>query len=247
MSKIRILVVEDESIIGLDLKKRLENMGYAVTAIVSRGEDAFSKASVDLPDLVLMDIKLAGKIDGIQTADHLREFFSLPIIFMTAYSDDATLERAKITQPFGYIVKPIRDQELRSNIEMSLYNHKMQQRIEENEQWLTAMLNSISDGVIATSDKIYVRLINPVAEMLTGWNYKEAVGLPIDRVLNLLNPENNQPISNLIDEISTTSHAKEYILVSRRGIQTPICAEISIIKSKHGLVNGIVVVFDVDY
>ncbi len=246
MSKTRILIVEDESIIALDLKTRLERMGYVVTAIASKGEDAFSIASEDKPDIVLMDIKLAGKIDGIQTADRMREFFSLPIIYLSAFSDDATLERAKISQPFGYIVKPVTDQDLRSSIEISLHNHKMQQRIEESEQWLTSMLDSISDGVIATSDKIYIRLINPVAEMLTGWNKKDAVGLPIDRVLHLLNPEDNQPISNLIEEISTW-HEKDYILVSRQGMQTPIGAKISIIKNDQGIVNGIVAVFDVDY
>ncbi|MBC8507808.1 MAG: response regulator [Anaerolineales bacterium] len=245
MSQKRILIVEDESIVALDIKKRLENMGYFVTGMVTKGEDAFAKASETEPDLVLMDIKLAGEIDGIRTAEHMREFFSLPIIFITAYSDDATLARAKITQPFGYIVKPIRDQDLHSNIEMSFYNHDMQLQLEENEQWLSAILNSIRDGVIATNDQLHVRLMNPVAEILTGWNEKAAVGKPINRVFNIINPEDKQPVFNLINDIFTTGNAqKNYLLVSHNGSQIPIWGKISVIKSGSGIVNGIVIVFD---
>ena len=179
MDNKRILIVEDESIVVLDLEKRLKKMGYLVVAMVTMGEDAFKVASETKPDLVLMDIKLAGKVDGIQTAQYLRDFFALPVIYLTAYADEATLARAKVTQPFGYLIKPFRDQELQSNIEMALYDHKMMRRLEESEKWLTETLNSIRDAVIATNDHIFIRFMNPVAENLTGWEENMAIGLPI--------------------------------------------------------------------
>jgi len=244
VNKKRILIVEDESILALDLKNRLEKMGYFVTGMVTKGEHAFEMAFETEPDLVLMDIKLAGKIDGIQAAEHMRKLFSLPIIYVTAYSDDATLQRAKRTQPFGYIVKPITNQVLQSNIEMSLYNHKMKQRLEENEQWLTAMLRSIHEGVIATSDQIYIRLMNPIAEFLTGWDENTAIGLPINQVFDILNPKDKIPVPNIFKEISPSGKGKPYLLVSRQGVETLIYAKMALIRSEQGLVNGIVVIFN---
>ncbi|SFM71297.1 response regulator [Methanolobus profundi] len=122
---IKILVVEDESIIALNIKKKLKSFGYTVPAMATTGEDAIKMAEITFPDLILMDVRLKGEMDGIQTAAEIRKKFDIPIIFLTAYSDDKVLERAKKTEPYGYIVKPFKANDLKSNIEVALYRFGM--------------------------------------------------------------------------------------------------------------------------
>ncbi|WP_321429869.1 response regulator [uncultured Methanolobus sp.] len=127
---IKILVVEDESIIALNIKKKLKSFGYTVPALATTGEEAIKMAEITFPDLILMDVRLKGEMDGIQTAGEIRKNFDIPVVYLTAYSDDEILEKAKKTKPYGYIVKPFKANDLRSNIEMALYRHEM----EKNEQ-----------------------------------------------------------------------------------------------------------------
>jgi FOG: CheY-like receiver len=121
---VNILIVEDESIVALDIKDKVERLGYNVLAVVSSGEKAIEEVKKVQPELVLMDIVLKGEIDGIETARQIREHFDIPIIYLTAHSDTQTLTRAKITGPFGYLVKPFVDTELRKAIEAVLYNQE---------------------------------------------------------------------------------------------------------------------------
>jgi CheY-like chemotaxis protein len=128
------MLVEDEIIVAADVKYRLENMGYDVLDIVDTGEEAISKAGEMRPDLILMDIVLKGDMDGIEAAQQIRELFDIPIIYLTAYSDKKTLERAKITEPFGYVLKPFEDREVQSAIEMALYKHETERKLKESEE-----------------------------------------------------------------------------------------------------------------
>jgi CheY-like chemotaxis protein len=125
MSGAKILVVEDENIVALEIKKRLQHLGYTVAGVAATGEDAVRKAEGILPDLVLMDIMLKGEIDGIDAASEIRRRLNIPVIYLTAYSDGETLERAKLTEPYGYILKPFEEDDLRTTIEIALYRHKM--------------------------------------------------------------------------------------------------------------------------
>ncbi|MGZ7118983.1 MAG: response regulator, partial [Methanobacterium sp.] len=120
MSKVKILVVEDEKIVAIDIKRRLENMNYNVPEIISSGEEAIERAFELSPDLVLMDIVLRGDVDGIKAAQVIIDKYNIPVVYLTAYSDEKTLKRAKITGPFGYIIKPFEDRELHSAIEVAL-------------------------------------------------------------------------------------------------------------------------------
>jgi CheY-like chemotaxis protein len=117
----RILVVEDEHIVAMGIKKMLKSLGYTVTGVASSGEDAISKAESTFPDVVLMDIMLKGDIDGVEAAKEIRERFDIPVVYLTAYSDNNILERAKRTEPFGYIIKPFDEKDLYSNIEVALH------------------------------------------------------------------------------------------------------------------------------
>ncbi|HWQ47491.1 MAG TPA: response regulator [Methanosarcina sp.] len=120
----RILVVEDEHIVAMGIKKMLKNLGYTVTGVASSGEDAISKAESTFPDVVLMDIMLKGDMDGVEAAREIRERFDVPVVYLTAYSDNKILERAKSTEPFGYIIKPFDEKDLYSSIEVALHRHR---------------------------------------------------------------------------------------------------------------------------
>ncbi len=129
MKKIKILIVEDEYIIANDIQITLENMGYNVCALAASGDQAISKAKEYLPDLILMDIMLKGGMDGIESAKQIAKFLDIPVVFLTAYSDDEILERAKEICPFSYLIKPFKEQELKTTIEIALYKFRMEKNI----------------------------------------------------------------------------------------------------------------------
>lgn len=139
MSKLQIIVVEDEAIAAKHIIKALESMGYSVPATTAFGEEAVQMAGEILPDLVLMDIILKGKMDGVQAAEQIRNNFNIPVVYLTASTDNSTFQRAKITEPFGYILKPFDDTSLRTTIEMAFYKHEMEAKGRLRTQELEAL------------------------------------------------------------------------------------------------------------
>lgn len=148
--KAKIMIVEDEVIVAEDIKRSLLNLGYEVPSVVSSGEEALKKVEELRPDLILMDIVLNSEIDGVETADKIRSMYNIPIVYLTAYSDEITVEKAKITEPYGYIIKPFKERELHINIEIDLYKHRMERKLRESREWFIKTLKSIGDSVIAT-------------------------------------------------------------------------------------------------
>ena len=132
MKSTRILVVEDEAIVAMVIKKRLMNLGYSVSGVAATGKDAITKVEGTFPDLVLMDIMLKGDMDGIEAADEIRKRFSIPVVYLTAHSDENTLERAKQTEPYGYILKPFTERDLSSNIEIAIHKHLKEKQKESS-------------------------------------------------------------------------------------------------------------------
>lgn len=195
----RVLVVEDEVLVARDIQARLTRMGYEVVGTVARGEDAVTTALEQLPDLILMDINLRGEMDGIEAAVQINESRSIPIIFCTAYSNDEVLDRAKITSPFGYVLKPFDNRELEINIEIALFKHKVERDLAQTKQNLDATLTNVSDGVIASDAEGRVCLINPMAEKITGQEAGAGVGQKLDEVLQLEAFESGQAAINLLD------------------------------------------------
>ncbi len=131
MTQTKILVVEDEKIVALGIKKMLKNMGYLVPSIASSGKEAISKAEITFPDLVLMDIMLKGDMDGVEAAEQIRQLFDVPVVYLTAYSDEKILARAKRTKPYGYIIKPFEENSLHATIELALHNYRVEKGLEE--------------------------------------------------------------------------------------------------------------------
>ena len=147
MNNIKILIAEDEQIVAKNIEKRLTADGYQVVASVSTGEDAIEKAKLYSPDIILMDIKLKGKIDGIETADILRRNFQLPVIFLTSYADEETFQRAKSTEPFGYLIKPFDNKELNRVVELALYKNKIYQELLETKMRFEIAIKAGNMGV----------------------------------------------------------------------------------------------------
>jgi PAS domain S-box-containing protein len=245
--KINILVVEDERIVAEDIQGSLKNIGYAVTDIVSSGAEAIELAGRLNPDLILMDIVIRGEINGIETAEKIRTLYDLPVVYLTAYADESTLERAKVTEPFGYILKPFSDRELHSTIEMALYKHSMDRRLKEREVWFSTTLRSIGDGVIATDEKGRITFMNAIAEALTGWEEIEAVGKPLYHVFKIVEEKTGLSVTIPIVEIIKTKRVQglssNTLLITRDGNRIPIGDSAGPIIDDKGRVLGVVLAF----
>jgi len=181
----KILIVEDERIVALDISATLKTLGYKIAGIAVSGNEAQDIVVKEKPDLILMDISLKGELDGIQTAEIIQNNNNIPIIYLTAYADEDTLARAKITEPYGYIIKPYDKKILYSVIEMALYKNRMERKVKENERWLSKTLQSMGDGMVATDASGNIKLMNLVAQSKTGWKLEEASGRNINEVMHL--------------------------------------------------------------
>jgi PAS domain S-box-containing protein len=247
MNPARILIVEDESIVALDIKDRLAAMGYEVCGVADRGEEALSRAGADRPDLVLMDIRLKGEMDGIAAAAEVRKLWNIPVVYLTAFSEEHTLRRAKITEPFGYIIKPFEDREIRSAIEMALYKHQAETRLRESERRYATTLTSIGDGVVATDPQGRVTFMNPAAEKLTGWPAADAHGRPLAEVFKIVSEQTGQAVENPVDRVlregRTVGLAGGTLLLSRDGRQIPVDDCAAPILTESGALSGTVLVF----
>ena len=247
MTSARILVVEDEAVVALDLRKRLTSLGYDVVDVAARGETAVEIAKRRRPDLTIMDIRLRGEMDGIEAADIIRSQLALPVVYLTAHADEATIDRARITEPFGYILKPFDERELRTVIEMALYKHAAEQKLRDSERRFATTLASIGDGVIATEKSGGVTFMNSVAEKLTGWSNLEAQGVPLTAVFQIYCEETRLPVANpvarVLAEGVVVGLANHTILVSRNGQEAPIDDCASPILDDLNELTGAVLVF----
>ena len=200
MSTAKIFIVEDEAIVAESLNDQLEALGYIVTGYAPSGEEALRNIKNNLPDLVLMDIMLEGEMDGVETAQQIKELYGIPVIFLSAYSDSETIGRAKLTEPFGYLIKPYKERELHTTLEITLYKHRMEKRVREHERWLDTLLRSIGDGVITVGIDGMLTSMSPVAEMLTGLNETEQINKDLLGLLKIEESGIYPIIPDLIDQ-----------------------------------------------
>ena len=215
----RILIVEDELIVSADIAARLERMGYQVIGQADQAEQAVKICLEQQPDLVLMDIRLKGEMDGIAAASRIHSHSSIPIVFLTAHADESTLQRAKISEPYGYILKPFEERELRIVVEVSLYRSKIDRQLAQSREFLATILQSINDAVIACDDSWCVSYINPAAELLIGANTEQVLQKPIVQVLQIMQLESKMPISpkDLASQDDSKSAGTEFLLREQGG------------------------------
>jgi PAS domain S-box-containing protein len=188
MARFNILIVEDEAIVARDLQNRLEAMGYVVPARASTGMEAIRNAEETHPDLVLMDIVLRGKIDGVEAARRISDHFDIPVIFLTAYSDEETVQRAKIIEPYGYIVKPFDDRQLQTNIEIAIYKHGAEKALRESEERFRRLAEATFEGIMVHDKGVALDMNDRLAQMF-GYEPEELIGR---NMLALVVPEQRQ-------------------------------------------------------
>jgi two-component system, cell cycle sensor histidine kinase and response regulator CckA len=243
----RILVVEDEALVAADLEERLEVLGFEVCGVADSCEGAIADANALQPDLVLMDINLIGPRDGIDAAIEIHETSNIPVIFLTAYADDATLARIRPADPFGYIVKPFAERELKATLEVAFFRKQAEARRSNMEHWLAITLSSIGDGVIATDLDGKIKFINPTAAGMTGWIRSAALGRNITEVFALQKHGNNISVHELLDRAfkggTTTYLEGGHSLVLKDGRTLPVADSIALIRDDRETISGWVINF----
>ncbi|TIH17984.1 HD domain-containing protein [Marinifilum sp. JC120] len=237
----RIMIVEDEAIVSLDIQGRLKALGYHVAAVATSGEQAVQIIGKDHPDLILMDIMLEGDMDGIDTAAVINKEYHIPIIYLTAYADNDTLKRAKITEPFGYIIKPFEDRELNLTIEMALYKHRAESTLNENRRWLKTTFDSIDDAVITTDSNGRIKSMNKAACSLMDNEIDSFFGRNFQETIDILEIETMKSIEFFSENDSIHGDA---VLRGPQGI-IPVSVNVSGIEEKNEIVGKVVVLRDI--
>ena len=237
-NKTFIQIVEDEMIIARDLKISLELLGYKITSISTSGEEAIKNARLEKPDLILMDIVLQGKMDGIMAAEVIKDEFRTPIIYLTAYSDESVLSRAKITEPFGFLIKPIEDRELHTNIEMALYKSRLEKRLRESEERYRLLFNSAPDGIEELDSSGNIIDCNESFARMLGFTSEKIIGKNISTFINEeseIEFQNKYPVS-----IKNNEQECEIFLNHKEGHLIPVWRKTKVITDSDDNVLGAV-------
>lgn len=190
----RILIVEDEPIVALDLQQEIQQMGCEVVGVAESAEEALLAVSNCQTDLALMDIRIVGSMDGIQTARLLRSMYQTPTIFLTSYSDETTIARAARAMPYGYLTKPFQSGELRATLQVALHKAKLDARQDEVHHTMALTMGGMHEGVLLLNCDGRVQLMNPAAETLSGWTLAHAKGRHLTEILKLYDPNRRAPV-----------------------------------------------------
>lgn len=237
---VQVLIVEDEYILAINLQETLETLGYTVVDIADTAEAAIEKATQLRPTLILMDIRLRGEIDGIQAAEQIWQQLQIPVIYVTGHSDKSTVERATLTFPFGYILKPIREQELYVAIQTALNRY-------EREQFLSTVLRSMGDGVIVVDPQLHIKYMNQVAETLTGWQLHEAKEQILEQVFPIVDEKTQlsviNPINSALEQENTIYLGDRTLLITKDNKTIPIADSAAPLRDNNGKITGAVMVF----
>ncbi|HYG75154.1 MAG TPA: response regulator [Planctomycetota bacterium] len=216
-AKPKLLVVDDEAIIAASLQEKLKALGYDVPMIAGSAEEAVQMAGEIRPDLVLMDILLEGGPDGIEAAGRIRDRYGIPSVYLSAYSDDQTLKRAKLTEPYGYILKPVSDRELRIVVEIALYRNKSERALQLSEEKYRSLVQSAHDAIISADKQSIINYANEAAVRLFGYSTDELIGMH----LIVLIP-NALVLDYLFSDRGPTGRALEMVGAKKDGTTFPL-------------------------
>lgn len=248
MAQEKILIVDDEAVVAEDIRRQLRALGYVVVGVVDSGSEAVELAGEHRPDLILMDIKLKGPLDGIEAARTIQSHYGIPVIYVTAFSDEDTLERARYTLPLAYLIKPFVSSDLRAALELALFRHRVFRIAEQRGRWLDSVLQSMRDAVVTIDPHGKVTLLNPAAEELTGWSQPDALGKAIQDVMVVVDAERRTPLMNpALSALQPLRHVnrstRPLLLIGRHGIESLIDDSATIIQDERGAPAGAVLVF----
>jgi PAS domain S-box-containing protein len=235
--KIKIMIVEDELIVAKNIENHLRKIGYEVICTVDSGEDAIARAAETKIDLVLMDIKLVGEIDGVEAARQIHDRFQIPVVYLTAYTDDETLQRAKVTAPFGYIIKPFEPKKLHTTIEIALYKNSMERKLKESELRFRTLASFSPVGIFQTDVNGHCIYVNERWCEIAGLSPKQAIG---DRWLKALLPEDRTDISDAWYQMvkSGGKFTREYRFQTPEGKITWVYGHAAPLKKESGEKTG---------
>lgn len=252
----KILVVEDEKILASNIRKSLQKLGYSVSEITHSSEEAIKKVAEIDPHLVLIDTCLAGEIDGVHIADIIQNNFHVPVVYLTDSSEYKKLKKSKklkklhknqLSEPFSYIVKPFIESDLYSAVEMALYKHQSKKMLYEEKQRLNAIINSMGCAVIVTYANGCIQMMNPIAEIITGWKQSEAFGKNLVEVVNLVDKDLGETIENLATDVIQAGEVfnlpENCILITKDGKEIAIGDNVAPIRDQNGNITGAVLVF----
>lgn len=243
LDRIRVLIVENEGLVGCDIAATLGTFGYDVAGICRSGEEALSAADDLRPDVVLMDVHLAGQLDGIETAHQLAQRSPVAVIYLTACSDAETVARATATRPSGYLLKPFNELELRVTLELAAARHRTEQKRKGREHTFFHTFQSMADAVIGADVAGQMIFMNPAAERLLGWTADEAVGRNLGDVYAIRTADGEPVVLLPSLEQGGESERRELVLTSKAGERLPIEDRVTPVKDGQGSVCGLVIVF----
>lgn len=242
----RILIVEDEQIAASDLREALIGLGHTVVGVTASGREAIELAQQKTPDLVLMDIYLDSDVNGIAATQEIYQRLQIPVIYLTAYANESTLQSALQTYPFGYLSKPWQESSLKISIEITLRRSQIERTALTQASELTQVIDSLPDAAIATDAMGRITRMNPTAEVLTGWSRSDAIGLPVEQVLKLIHPQTREPVENpLLQAIQTNqciNIAHPCLLLTKSGHEVVVGDRAAPIYGDDGAIQGSVAV-----
>ncbi|MEA5569746.1 diguanylate cyclase domain-containing protein [Calothrix sp. UHCC 0171] len=243
----KILVVEDEKVLAVDIRNSLQKLGYTVPEITDSGEGAIKKVAETHPNLVLMDICLTGAVDAVQAGDFIRKNFHVPVLYLTEYAAQSNSHQNLLCDPFSYIIKPFAEKDLHIAVEMALYKHHIEKKFHLEHQHLLTVINSMGSAVIVTDTSGCMQMINPVAESLTGWKQSELIGKDITHALCLIDKDTGEEIDFIVKEVVTKGQIvtlpSNCILIAKDGREIPIGDNASPIRDRNGNITGVVLTF----
>lgn len=247
VAKKKVLVVEDEAIVAMHLSELLESKGYDVVGVAANAKSTLEKYVANLPDVILMDITIKGKKDGVELAEIILAEKRAPIVFLTAHADDETLRRVQAVSPYGFILKPFKDAELCTALDIAIRRFHSERNLDRKGDFLQKTLMSMGEAVIVVDQNAQIQMMNDEAVRLTGWDKESAFLQPIDHIVRLIEKNSRQEIYNPIllslRENRVVYLPKKTWLIGKTGVETPILDSAAPIRGEDGNVVGAVMVF----
>ncbi len=248
MNSAKIMIVEDEIIVARDVQARLEKAGYEAPVIATTGDDAVRLARESRPDLILMDIILRrGFMDGFSTVEKIREHRDVPVVYLTGRGDDASLRKARVTKPYGYVLKPFQTRELVMAVEIALSRHELERQLQESNRWLSTTLASIGEGVVATDRSGKIRFANSIAASLLECPPDEIAGRDIDSYLRLFSSSTREALPSPHHLLERTQDRivslTDVVLRTAAGNEKPLDVTVASLDTSHNDNRSFVCVF----
>ncbi|MCA1960985.1 MAG: response regulator [Desulfomonile sp.] len=236
MPAAKIMIVEDEVVVAMQLRETLHKLGYHVAGIEGQGEEAVEKVDNMAPDLILMDIKLAGKVDGIEAVHRIARRHEIPVVYLTAHSDEMTLHRAKRSAPYGYLLKPFSTADLRAAIEMALHKYDRERSRRQTAMLFSQVVEFNGGAALAVDEYGVIRHMNALAETLTGWNRAESLGRPLGEVYVLKDRAGGHRVEFGYSSVSPVDETRgsEFVLVRKDNGEIIVQAEVLTLTNPSG-------------